>query len=265
MIFQYASIQSIRDYGTASTLISDALARQLIIKNSLLINKWAEQKFVPINSIERISGGASCITFSGKNLIKVNSVNYVNSDFTRTLIETSNYEVIGNSIRFNFTTLEGIKNLEIDAIFGTIDNIKDITVELTSQIVKDSISFTVVDASLLEAKDVLLYGNYSIIVNSINYNTKTISIDKFPHLSTLISGTELKCYGMIPTLIERAIYLLVKNYRTLENRHPGKIKREETDDYEYELFQQSSNSSGIAEVDSILNSFISGNLDVGFW
>lgn len=264
MIFQYASIKSIRDYGITSAQMPDALALQLIIKYSSMINKWTEQFFIPLQSVERVNGGKEIYRIPNKKIIKLNSINLINYDLSRTPIDSLNYEAIGNLIKLLIVTPEAVKNLEINGVFGTIENEKDISIILTSSIVKDTTSFTVLDASGLEERDVLVYGNYCIIANSINYSTNTISIDKFAYNLTISSGTELRSYGAVPILIEKAIQLLLKHNRTLENQVGGKIKTEKTDDYSYELFEIKGTTSGVTEVDSILNSFIEGNFDIVF-
>jgi hypothetical protein len=262
MIFQYASIKSIRDYGISSAQLSDAITLQLIQKYSPMINRWTEQFFIPLQSVERVNGGREIYRIPNKKIIKVNSISLINYDRSRTPIDSLNYEVIGNLIKLDIYTPEAVKNLEIDGVFGTIENEKDISITLTSSIIKDSTSFTVLDASELEERDVLVYGNYCIIVNSINYSTNTISIDKFAYNATIQSGTVLNSYGAVPILIEKAAQLLLKHNRTLENQVGGRIKTEKTDDYSYELFENKGTSSGITEVDNILNSFIEGNFDI---
>ena len=265
MIFQYASIKSIRDFGISSAQSSDAATLQLILKYSSMINKWTEQLFVPINSIERLNGGRELYQIPGKKIIKINSINIINSDRSRTLIDALDYEVIGNFIKIDIATPEAVKNLEIDGVFGTLENLKYITVKLTSDIELEDTSFTVEDASGLEDRDILVCGNYCVIVNSVDYDTNTVTIDKFAYNTTIASGTEIDVYGCVPQLIENAIQLLIKHSRTLANQVGGKIKSESTDDYSYEVFELKGTTSGITEVDNILNSFFNGNIEISFW
>lgn len=263
MLFQYCSIKSLRDYGVSSNDISDALALKLIIDYSSLINQLTEQFFIPQTLIERISGGTKLIKIANKSIIKINSIYTISNEFIEELIETTNYRIDKNLIIFNIFTPEGIRNIKINGVFGNINNSKDISFTSTSNIIKDSTTFTVNDTTGLEENDVIVYGNYCIFINSINHQTKTITIDKFPYTFSINSGTQFNCYGSVNPLITKCILMLVKNYKSLQSQ-VGRIKSEKTDDYEYELFESFGNSTGIVEVDNILNSFINSQFNIEY-
>jgi hypothetical protein len=254
MIFEYTTIASIRSYGVTALQMSDIKVKKLIMQYSQLLNRWTELWFAPIATKERFSGGGKLINISGKPpLIKLNAINIINIDGSRTPIEPGYYESLGKSIRFAKRTPEGIRNVEVDGVFGLVDSPKEVHVKTTTDIAKDSISFSVEDASLLEERDIFVFGNRCIIANSINYENNTISIDKQGEIKTIQAGTEIICYGQCNMLVEEAVNLLVKNYKILKGQIGGGIKTEKTDDYSYEVFELKGNTTGITEVDRIVN------------
>jgi hypothetical protein len=263
-ILAYSTVKSIRDIGIPSTKMSDSEVSRLIYQYSATISRLVKLWFVPVNLKERYNGGGNVIVTGLPPIIKLFGVNIVNWDQSRTLIDPLQYDAIGKIIRFEKRTLEGIKNIEVEGIFGEIDNTKNIPVKITTDIIEGSTSFGVEDASELEARDIFVFDNKILIANSINYVNNTVSIDTQGSIKPILTGFETTCFGCVPYDIERAVNLMVKNNKILEKQIGGKIKSEKTDDYEYELFQSGEMSTGVPEVDRILQTYLDSEVTIDY-
>lgn len=263
-ILAYSTIKSVRDSGISQAKMADGEVSRLIYQYSRMITKLVKIWFTPVSLKERFNGGGNVIKTGLPPVIKLFGVSIVNQDQSRTALDPLEYEAIGKIIRFNKRTIEGVRNIEVDGIFGEIDNRKSVPVKITTDIVEGSVSFDVEDASELEMRDIFVFDNKILIANSIDYENNRVMIDTQGEIKPIGAGSETICYGCVPYDIERAINLMIKHSKTLENQIGGKIKSEKTDDYQYELFQSGELSTGIPEVDRILQSYIDGEVSIDY-
>ncbi len=260
----YSTIKSVRDSGITQAKMSDGEVSRLIQQYSRMITKLLNIWFVPVSQKPRFNGGGKLIKTNLPPIVKLIGVNIVNSDQSRTALDKLSYEAIGKIIRFEKRLLDGVRNVEVDAIFGEIENQKEVAVKITSDIEENSEFFYVEDASELEIRDIFIFDNKILIANSIDYENNKVLIDKQLNMKPIISGTETVCFGQVPIDIEQAVNSLIKHHRVLSKQIGGKIKSEKTDDYEYELFQSGELSTGVPEVDKILQNYLEGELTIDF-
>ncbi len=258
----YSTIKSVRDSGITEAKMADGEVSRLILQYSRMITKLIKIWFVPVSLKERFNGGGKLIKTNLPPVIKLLAVNIVNQDHSRTSLDSLEYEAIGKLIRFNNTTIDGVRNVELDGIFGEVENKKEVSVTITTDILEDSEYFDVLDASELEYKDVFIFDNTVLIANSIDYENNRITIDKQLNIKPIPSGSTTTCFGCIPLDIERAVNLMIKHNKTLTNQVGGRIKSEKTDDYSYELFQSGLYSTGVPEVDRILQTYLEDDIQL---
>ncbi|MDF2615353.1 MAG: hypothetical protein K0Q47_8 [Sedimentibacter sp.] len=264
-ILAYSTIKSVREMQISEAKMSDSEVLKLIHQYSASVSRLVNSWFVPVNVKQRFNGGGNVIYTGLPPVIKLFSANIVEWNQSRTLIDPLEYDGVGKIIRFKKRTQEGIKNIEIDGLFGHIDNNKVVPVKTTTDISQGSVSFGVEDASELEERDVFIFNNRVIIANSIDYENNTVIIDKQLSSKIIESGSETICFGCVPFDIERAINLMIKNGKKLEKLIGGKLKSEKTDDYEYEVFQSGDMSTGIPEVDRILQTYLEGEVTINYF
>ncbi len=113
------------------------------------------------------------------------------------------------------------------------------------------------------------FGTHAII-NSIVESPASLEIDAPAHLrDSIASGANVITYGRVPFEVEKAAILLVVNNKNAfgssaaQAASADRIKRERTDNYEYELFPQttgtegsSGTSTGVAAADRILKHYV---------
>jgi hypothetical protein len=169
----------------------------------------------------------------------------------------------------------GAKNVQVVGALGWIEDAHYYTTTTTADITNASTSVTVTDASEFEYRDVVdivaAAGSLRAVVTSVTKATNTVTFGTafgarfIP--DTLAAGATIRTFGKVPRGIELvANYLVGGAIREFQARQadndnpldPARIKRERTDDYEYELFSASDAKSiitGNAKFDSILSGF----------
>lgn len=257
MKFMYSTLNSIRKFGVSPRSVTDDKAHTLIEFYSKMCNRMIEKYFIPVNDISRFHGKCNrLLRISGKsNLIRINSLTIINSDASRTLIDRSKYTYQGNTIMCNHSLPAGFNNIEINAVYGVIENHKEIEVKTLSDIKENTAFIELNNVQGLSRRDVLTFGSVVIIINDISYEDNIVFIDEYKDNKIITAGSTTTCYGAVPMEIERAINLLVQHSKALESQVGGRIKKEKTDAYEYEMFSNQFYSTGVPEVDSIFQSF----------
>ena len=176
-------------------------------------------------------------------------------------------------VRANFPG--GARNVKVVGALGWIEEAHYHTTTTTAAITDASTSVTVTDASGFEYRDVVdIYNTTSsvrAIVTQVNRATNTVTFgtafgSRFVP-DTIAAGATIRTFGKVPRGIELvANYLVGKAIQDFQARQannanpidPARIKREKTDDYEYELFSAVDAKSvitGNATFDSILQGF----------
>lgn len=260
MKFQYTTLKSVRDFGINNYVLNDTKTLSLIDYYSSLINRMVSKYFLPKREVKLFNGsGTRVMRVEGlPDIIKINKISTLYPDGSRTLLDASKYTFQGNTIINNFNFPRGYSNIEIDATFGVVSNKKFVEVENLEPINKDSTSIKLNSVEYLEVRDALIIGNNYFIINDIDYIYNDVFVDKNPNIFEIPISTKIECYGAAPIEIERAVNLLIKHNKSLENMVGGRIKKEKTDSYEYELFASQTYTTGIPEVDNILQTFADG-------
>lgn len=257
MKFMYSTLKSVREFGVIERSVNDKKVNSLIEFYSKLCNRMISKHFIPVREVSRFSGSGTKVLRTGgrPKIIKINSISIIHSDAARTVIEGSKYTYQGNTIMHNYNFPIGYNNIEIDAIYGEVENIKEIEVETLTEINSESTTVQLNSVEELDIRDVLVIENRVFIINDIEYDTNIIHIDTPIDKKVIPIGSKLYCYGAVPLEIERAINLLIKHNKVLESQVGGRIKSEKTDGYSYEMFSNQFYTTGIAEVDNIFQSF----------
>lgn len=165
----------------------------------------------------------------------------------------------------------GGRNIKIQAVFGWVDDYRALATTSTSQVTSASNSVGVTDVSGFEARDVLdLVGaddRARVIITSVNRDTNTLYFDPLGSLiSSIEIGATVRTYGKVPRPVEQVTNFIwgqlrreqLDNANDVEPMDPARIKREKTDDYEYELFPVGHSAAfmtGNARYDRMLSAY----------
>ena len=169
----------------------------------------------------------------------------------------------------------GVKNVQVVGALGWIEDHRYVATTTTAQLTEASTSITVTDVAGFKYRDVVevVNGNDIIrfIITEINPATNTLTfttgLGREMTNVTVDAGAVVRTFGQVPRAIESLTnYLLGEAIAAVRARaaganiviDPARIKREETDDYEYELFapgQAAALVTGSAKYDNILMAF----------
>ena len=169
----------------------------------------------------------------------------------------------------------GARNIQVVGALGIVEEPKFFTTTTTSEITGNSTFFGVADISGLEYRDVIdvtsSTGSFRAIVVNVNRASGNVTItDRLGSRfipEDIPAGATVTTYGKVPRGIEMVANYLVGNaIQEISSRQnananpidPARIKKEKTDDYEYELFSASEARSlitGSAKFDTILQAF----------
>ena len=169
----------------------------------------------------------------------------------------------------------GARNIQVVGALGVVEEPKFFTTTTTVQITGSTTFFGVADISGLEYRDVIDVtsdaGSFRAIVLNVNRASGNVTLtDRLGGRfipEAIPAGATVTTYGKVPRGIEMVANYLVGNaLQEISSRQnananpidPARIKREETDDYEYELFSASEARSlitGRAKFDTILQAF----------
>jgi hypothetical protein len=223
---------------------------------------------IPIVKVFAVEVDASKSTFHNRVLTLPMPGAYGPSDFPwdsahgcGTVIESLRdleYEVRDRYIeRIGGVFPEGVNNVEADGVWGWIEGPKEITTTTTTDFQRDSEELILDDVSGIFPKDVVRISKDGaeayILVTDVDTSNKKINFDKVHEwVETVASGAAVEVYGRVPELIERACVRLVVLNKDLmtspEFSHAqiqGQIKKERTDNYQYELFTADEGGGGI--------------------
>ncbi len=169
----------------------------------------------------------------------------------------------------------GAQNVQVVGALGVVEEPKFFTTTTTMDITGNTEFFGVADVSGFEYRDVIDItsdvGSFRAIVINVNRASGRISItDRMGGRfipAAIPAGATVTTYGKVPRGIEMVANYLVGNaLQEIQARQdgnanpidPARIKREETDDYEYELFSAAEARSlitGSAKFDTVLQAF----------
>lgn len=265
MKFSYTTLSELRAFGISDAEYPDNIARRLIRLYSDRFNRLTSQFFAPVETKFTSNGGHKLYKIPGPPILKVLQISLFDEEYgARTVISRDQYEVLDNTlIKFNTELRQGLANVEFNVVQGNMEGLKEVEVELTSNIASGTTEFTVVDASNLEPRDVLTFGREMFIIKNIDYVANKVFVDDPGDIKTITSGSKTICYGQVPMQVEEAIKLFVKNHKTLQAQKSG-IKSEKIGNYSYVKDDTTSGITGISEIDSILFLFINDELDITF-
>lgn len=262
MKYEYASITALRDYQ--KTFDTDTL-KKLIRLYSDRVNRLTAKEYIASQKTVRVTLFNQLIKLSGSPIMKINTVTALYPDGSTALLDTSNYILQENNlIQVKNLQEQGVEALEINYIAGCMEGAKEFQVELISPIRAYEVQARLKDASGLEERDVLVFGNTVIIINLIDYASNTIYFDVTGNIPTIPQGAKTICYGQVPLQIEEAIKLFVKHHKKLQG-FSGRITSERIGkSYSYDSTGLDNTITGIAEIDSILFLFINDDFDILF-
>ncbi|KKW13134.1 MAG: hypothetical protein UY48_C0004G0009 [Candidatus Gottesmanbacteria bacterium GW2011_GWB1_49_7] len=183
------------------------------------------------------------------------------------------WEVGGRSVYLSDRFFgQGFLNLKVSGVFGWVENSRGLVTTTTTVDVKtNDTTITVADASTFFARDVIdLAGPTGstplrAIIESVNYTTNKFTVDVVSDPITVPLGSTVSTWGQVPSEIERVLavwsYNILLAQLGLSSPIPvGRLKKESTDSYFYELYGPSENAytgdvTGDPLMDSILDSF----------
>jgi hypothetical protein len=261
MRYEYASITSLSEY---KKLFSSDMLKSLSRLYSDRINRITRKVFIATPNTIRVNPyDSTLIPIPGPKIIKIESITAEYSNGGRLVLNPGDYSIQGNNlIRLNSIPRHGLDALEIGYIMGEVESPKEVEVVLDSPIGPYEVSASLVDASQVEPRDVLVFGKTIIIVNSVDYESNIIDFDDVGNIQTIGQGTGTTCYGQVPIQIEEAVKLFVKHHKKLQG-FSGRIKSERIGkSYSYDSVGLENTITGIAEIDSVLILFINDDFDI---
>jgi len=168
----------------------------------------------------------------------------------------------------------GPRNIKVEAVLGWIEAARDAVATVsTSEVTLASTTVVVDDIDGFRVRQVVdLIGtdeSARVIVTAIDRDTKTLTFDALgDQLAEAVEvGAAVRTYGSVPNPITRLANFLVGKMLEADEQVPGgisfdpsRLKREATDDYEYELFADeisaaSSALTGHSFFDTIVRNF----------
>lgn len=272
-MFNYTTVKNLRDNELKVT-ISDIKAKALIERYSNLINLLTSQYFLPQEKTVIVEdyGRDLVVTPEYIPFINFNSLKRISYDDSEDILTEEDYNVFDryikivntdyynsnifypeNELYYSFGYNSERYRWEINAVFGWVDP-KDsvVTTTLTQELKTNDTSLHLDDVSELEVRDILTINKKNFIANSIDYDTNIVTIDDVGSIATIAVGSEVKCYGKVPLLIEQGVTLLCVNSKKLDRIIGGRITSENIDGYRYTM---NATTTGIQEVDLIIENY----------
>jgi len=277
MIYEYCPLSSLSDYSSQYT--PDQL-KQLVRLYSDRVNRITDKYFIgQSSSIFLKPYNDRLLKVTGAPIAAINSINAIYVDGTSGVLPTDKYRLEGpnlirlmNWYRYTMDELEfnkifddfDLDAITVNAITGIVDNLKQFEVELAVDLNPYDVEAQLVDASGLDVRDVLIFGQYTFIITDIDYTANTVSFDDPGNIRPFKTGTKTTCYGAVPYQIEEVIKLFIKHHQKLQG-FAGRIKSEHIGrSYQYDSTGLDHSITGIAEIDSILFLFINDEFDTIF-
>lgn len=296
--FRYATIPDIRDEGLNATDLPDDRALRLIELASKVVNRVTGQWFQPIIDKFLVDGKGQPIIHHRTliPIIKVNLITLVTKGISDRFVLNDESFQIGESGRsieivdifdstggvtaklfsevFEDVFPDSTRNVEVDAVLGWIEGHKEVETTIAADLVSDATTIDVADATNIFAGDFINFSDTitpdsknreGVIITDVTSNTLTF--DSIGKRKTIPDGSQAVVYGRVPDLINLAVRQLVINRQFQMNSEDAaaqaldaRLKRERTDNYEYELFSADKGGSsqtltGDEFVDAILDEF----------
>lgn len=264
MKFSYTTLAEIRSFGITQLQIPDADVQKLIKLYSDRFNRLVGKVFAPLESKILLNGGDALYKIPGSPVLKVKGVTSLLSDGTRMPISPNQFSILDYTlVKFEPKLREGLANVELLLVQGEMEGQKEVEVEITSAINSGLTTFTVIDSSNLEVRDVLTFGRIMFIINDIDYATNTVTIDDPLNIPLIPIGSKTTCYGQVPMLVEEAIKLFIKNHRSLQSQK-STFKSESIGNYSYTKQDGAIVTTGVTEIDNIVNLFSDDEFNITY-
>lgn len=309
-VYEYCTIQDLRDEGLSESFTSDARAKLLIRRSSSLINRLTGQWFYPIKGEFYLSGKDNPLLYfdwfipilkiyhlevldnrvadswyevEGFHTLRYRRFFGVLGEDDYQLAEGRRYiELLGDGLSFSHfigssvgmrVFPKGRNNIRIDCVIGWLEDVKNIELELVSNVAGGALEIFVNNVDGLELNDVILFDvngrNKYRFIKSIDSGLNKIEFYDSLDFS-LSAGDIVYCFGRVPTLItEACVKLAIFNAgqvgTSISNGGfyipPLAMYEEKTDRYRYRLSEEYTKSvlkgtTGYREVDVILQEFV---------
>lgn len=175
---------------------------------------------------------------------------------------------------------EGANNVVVDGVFGWVENLKEVTTTTVSgadgEVDRDSTQVKVSSVDGIFPHDVVRISKDGkvayLLISDIDGSNNLLKFDKITeYIEKVDAEADVDVYGRVPELITRAtVRLVILNRDKMttpeyaQSMIQGQIKRERTDNYQYELFTSDeggggtgggSKTTGDAMTDRILQEF----------
>ena len=261
MNYRYTTITALRNEGVELDVLSDAKADTLIRMCSDFIDTLTDQWFAPMPKVVRLEGKDSDIIYHPSRIpiVKLNSFNRVYADGTLINIPLQYLFVDERWIEIEASTevVTHIGYRIIDkferrhrflavAVWGWLDNAKDVSADLTLDLVTggDTATFSGLSGGYFEVGDqIVIVGSGQTITTMANAVTSTtIKLDKLSLPATIAAGAKIYSYGRTPLAIQNACkQLVIFNTPALASEEfqqqalETRLIMERTDNYEYKL------------------------------
>ncbi|MEW6556025.1 MAG: hypothetical protein AB1349_01570 [Elusimicrobiota bacterium] len=246
--FEYTTISRLRNEGISVQELDDQRARDIIELMSLYINSLTDQWFTPVEDTVSLDGNNTSSIFL-RNLIPIIKVKRL--CVSDEVIEPEKYQIDWRRIRLlegHFP--EGRLNIEIEGVFGWLENQKEQSALLQSEIITGSVEAILDSVEGFNVRDIVDFidtknHGIRIIINEIDVQSRKLKFDSVRVTLKIEPGAKVISYGTVPKLIERACMLLVINNKEKinsaewsEKKFSGLLKRETVDNYSWEIFQE---------------------------
>ena len=179
------------------------------------------------------------------------------------LVEPSNYVKHKRHVEAVTGTFpNGPKNVRLTGALGWVQRPKNVRTTTVTEVESDTTEIELTTVSGISRWDVVDLFNADgegvrVMVTAIDRTANTITIDPPVWLDfTLLAGADAYCFGAPPLQIQDLAGYFFSKYRKMQGSNEAgevplddaRIRRERTDDYEYELFGASVTSSGMGLV-----------------
>jgi len=271
--WEYTTVDRITAEDILPATLTAAQILMFIRRASSYINRRTGQYFVPIDEVKYLNG-KNCPIVHSPDLIPIIYLDSMNVladfcydaddydedesiDITKVAISYLSDEMprVIDVITFNLPW--GVKNIEVDAVWGWVEDINHIETTTTTALGDTDTTVTVDDASKLQAGDVVYFieavdpfRTARVILDEVDYSTNELTFGAISLIGTtdLAIGTTVDRWGRVPVDIERLTFLIAKMLYDASpsgstTPTPGILLREETDYYSIQFGTPSSHTT----------------------
>jgi hypothetical protein len=240
-----------------SDINEDYVKRELVRKSSELVNMLTQQIFNPMSAVKYLNGKGDDMVAEVQAfpIIKINSLQnkagqeYTDLDLDYIELTAGDRIIVNTQGDFN----EGVRNVVLDAIFGWLEDRREIVTTTEGAINSSTEEVAVEDASELQSGDVFVIGKHTFFIYGFGANN-VIKFDKNPEIVEEIdAGATIEVFGRVPKpiqeltnyLLEQAVLGRKTGTTSTATQTDQQIKREETVDYKIEFFENKTESSTV--------------------